>query len=192
MQRNWLRIGAVSVGMLMANPFSFAQRIFPQPPPPQAQGQMQHWSVNMNDVPQAAQSALYDLAAGQPITQVWMFRRGNFVYYKAQLASGASVHVTPDGRVLYNENFSAPGHRRVDFGDLPHDVKETLRREAGGRPIDRISEVYRNGRTLYLARIEGREHVRMLLINRRGEVVREHGGEHGPWRLEPGREHERR
>jgi hypothetical protein len=127
--------------------------------------------VEFNDLPGPIKSSLIHEAHDQKPTRVWQVTRGHDTWYVAEAVDGHLIRCDDTGRIMSHDDPKYLSNRKIEdyeldrirgrdregyvihrikFGDLPGEVKRTLRDNQGSFDLQGIFEYELNGKRHYV------------------------------------------
>jgi hypothetical protein len=135
--------------------------------------------AKFENVPPRVRAVMGREAEGAAVNTVVAYRDKGNVIYQANVQDVDNkgktrvIQVTSDGRLYGEANVGggAAEIRDVHFEEAPQAVRDTVQREAGGKPAATITGSTRHGRTVYSTEIPTRHGTRFLTIASDGRIL---------------------
>jgi len=105
-------------------------------------------------LPGEVKTALGREAGPDKVREVVQYKHRGETMYRAEISNGdrtRTVRVNENGRIVNEADDTDAGRHNVNFRDLPGEVKSAIGSELNADRIERVTQITRDGRTMYRA-----------------------------------------
>jgi hypothetical protein len=110
--------------------------------------------IAFDRLPGEVKTALGREAGPDKVREVVQYKHRGETLYRAEISNGDRtriVRVNENGRIVNEADDTDAGRHNVNFRDLPGEVKSAIGSELNADRIERVTQITRDGRTMYRA-----------------------------------------
>jgi len=110
--------------------------------------------IAFDRLPGEVKTALGREAGPDKVREVVQYKHRGETMYRAEISNGdrtRTVRVNENGRIVNEADDTDAGRHNVNFRDLPGEVKSAIGSELNADRIERVTQITRDGRTMYRA-----------------------------------------